>query len=141
MVAFLTLPQRCSPEWPAEALATWALTLGPAARPHVGEGRRRAVAAGATGQQPLVAATCHAMLSLTLGGRRGRLPGLDEGRLATAYAVLESSLPRAVVAALPPRVSSADRAMRRLGWLSVPLGAGAVLALGQGGELLTELFG
>jgi hypothetical protein len=145
MVAFLTLPQRCHQDWPAEALTTWALTLGPAARRHLPAAVRHAADAGAHGPRARVAAVDHALLTLTLRGRRGPLPGLTEGRIATAYAFLEAALPRPVVVALPPRVTSLDRtglngAARRVRWLPVALGAGLVAALSQSGDLVSELF-
>src|SRR4051794_10303563 len=139
MVAFLTLPQRCHQDWPAEALATWALTLGPAARRHLPAAVRHAADAGARGPRARVAAVDHALLTLTLRGRRGPLPGLTEGRIATAYAFLEASLPGPVVVALPPRVTSLHRT-RRVRWLPVALGAGLVAALSKSGDPLPELF-
>src|SRR4051794_18601678 len=139
MVAFLTLPQRCHQDWPAEALATWAFNLGPAARRHLPAAVRHAADAGARGPRARVAAVDHALLTLTLRGRRGPLPGLTEGRIATAYAFLEASLPRPVVVALPPRVTSLDRT-RRVRWLPVALGAGLVAALSKSGDPLPELF-
>jgi hypothetical protein len=102
MLAFLTLPQRCLQNWPTDAVASWALVLAPAARAHLEEAERHALAAGATSQPAYVAATQHALLTLTLRRRR-RLRGMTAERISAAYTFLESGLPAATVHLLPPR--------------------------------------
>ncbi|HET6561013.1 MAG TPA: DnaJ domain-containing protein [Marmoricola sp.] len=123
LLALLTTPQRSRGQWSPEALEVWALTLVPAARPHLADARRHAVLAGAADLRRLTAATAHALLTLTLsrslrGATGRRLDALDQ-HLAAAYDALERELPPAIVERLPARRAKAVRARR--GW-------GAILA-------------
>ena len=121
LLALLTTPQRSRSGWTAEALEVWALTVVPAARPHLADARRHAVLAGASDLRRLTAATAHALLTLTvarslkgLGGRR--LDALDQ-HLAAAYDALEHELPPAVVDRLPARRTRVSRGNR--GWSAI----------------------
>jgi hypothetical protein len=105
MLTLLTLPQRCRTAWPREALATWALTLVPAARPHLAEARRLALHAGALAERHRSSATAHVLLTLTVSHlRAGRRMRTLAEHLPSAYDALEAELPPAVVERLPARV-------------------------------------
>jgi len=105
MLTLLTVPQRCRTGWPREALATWALTLVPAARPHLAEARRLALHAGALAERHRSAATAHVLLTLTVSHvRSGRRMRTLAEHLPSAYDALEAELPPSVVERLPSRV-------------------------------------
>ena len=105
LLALLTVPQRCGRPWSAVELETWALTVVPEARRHLGQARKLARAAGVSSERHLTTATAHALLSLTIDTMNGpRVMGVL-GRLDAAYDALEIVLPREVVDRLPERVT------------------------------------
>ena len=111
LLALLTVPQRCGRPWSAGELETWALTIVPEARRHLGEAKKIARAAGVTAERHLTTATAHALLSLTVDSMNGpRVMGVL-GRLDAAYDALEIVLPGEVVDRLPERVTG-RRAMQ-----------------------------
>lgn len=115
LLTLLTLPQRCRPAWPADALEAWALTLVPGARKHLAEARRAAEAAGATGGRHRSVATAHVLLTLTLAGLKpGRWTKALCAHVESAYESLELSLPAAVVDELPPRMVIRRRGLHLL---------------------------
>lgn len=105
VLTLLTLPQRCGRAWSASELETWALTVVPEARQHLGAARKLARAAGVRSERHRTTATAHALLSLTVDNMNGpRIMGVL-GRLDAAYDALEIVLPRDVVDRLPERVT------------------------------------
>lgn len=105
VLTLLTVPQRCGGTWSASELETWALTIVPEARRHLGEAKKLARAAGVRSERHLTTAAAHALLSLTVDNMNGpRVMGVL-GRLDAAYDALEIVLPRDVVDRLPERVT------------------------------------
>lgn len=109
MLVLLTLPQVAGDGWEKQELSHWALTLVPAARPHLAEARRIAEIAGPITGADRALATAHVLLTLALStgaNRRGVLSGRS---VAAAYDALDERLPATVRAGLPARATLLPR--------------------------------